>query len=382
MTTVISFIIVIGIIVFFHELGHFLAAKLAGVRVEVFSLGFPPKMISRKYGETEYQIAWIPLGGYVKMSGMLDESFDDDFDKDDPRGFVAQPFRIRFLIITAGVIMNFLLGVLLYSIVTLFEGIPVGVMSSTTISEVGEDSPADLAGMQAGDHIIEINGKTVSDWEELTESIRQHQIGSPISITWLRGDSTFSKEITPTATPVLSFDRDTVGTIGVLGTLDTRRVGLGMAVVYGTDWVIGVLRANVISLWWLVSGQARVSELTGPFGIAEKSGQSARSGLSSFVIFIAFISVSIGFVNILPIPMLDGGHLAFMLIEAVIKRPIAEKVKLNLMRVGLAALLVLILFVSYHDILRFFTDNDKNTNQSTIESSAHSSTDRDTVLAE
>lgn len=358
MTTIISFIIVIGIIVFFHEFGHFIAAKLSGVRVEIFSLGFPPKMIGRKIGETEYQIAWIPLGGFVKMSGMLDESFDDDFDADDPRVFINQSFARRVFIITAGVLMNFILAFLIYSVLTATQGIPT--MSSAGIDIVESGSPAESVGIMSGDQIVEIAGKEINEWMELTQTIQQHP-AEPIGIKWLRDDSLYSAVITPAVRPSLNLDtgtRDSVGYIGVSGIIEMNPVSPLLAVGYGAVQVIGVLHLNVISLKWLITGKAKIKELSGPLGIAKMSGDSVRGGITSFISFIAFISVSIGFLNILPIPMLDGGHLLFMIIEGIIGRPIPEKIKINLMKVGLAALLLLIIVVSYHDIIRFYLTKD------------------------
>jgi len=351
MFTIASFIIVIGIIVFVHELGHFLAAKLSGVRAEVFSLGFPPKIISRKFGETEYQICWIPLGGYVKMSGMMDESFDDDFDKDDPRGFIAQSFIKRVFIITAGVIMNGILAFVIYTTITFSEGVVASVESTITL--VAPDSPAEGVGMLPGDVLKSIDGVD-AEWGELTRIISAHP-DDPIEITWLRNDSLYRSMITPLSKPSINFDtgeRDTIGQIGVGGTKVMMDVTFVKAIGYGAAQVVGIVNLNIISLRWLLTGKAKVKELSGPLGIAKMSGDSARSGILDFLTFIAYISVSIGFLNILPIPMLDGGHLAFMIIEAVIRRPIPEKIKINLMKAGMAALLLLIIMVSYHDIIR------------------------------
>lgn len=358
MATFFSFIVVIGIIVFFHELGHFIAAKLSGVRVEVFSLGFPPRMIGRKYGETEYQLAWIPFGGYVKMSGMLDESFDEEIDVDDPRGFMAKPLKSKVFIITAGVLMNMVLGWMIYSAVTFSEG--VTDLTGTKLTYISPDSPASEAGLAEGDEIIEIDGIPTVDWRELTEIVQKHA-GESINFKWLRGDSVITDDIIPRPTPhfnVRAAKMDTVGKIGVVGTFVTTPVNTIEAMGYGAVRVGLILHLNVMSLKALVTGNANVKELTGPLGIAKLSGESIRSGFATFMTFIAMISISIGFLNILPIPMLDGGHLVFILIEAVIKRPIPDKVKMNLMRIGLAAVIALILIVSYHDIIRFYLSNE------------------------
>lgn len=356
MTTILSFLVVIGIIIFVHELGHFLAAKLSGVRVEEFSLGFPPRMIGKKIGETEYQLAWIPLGGYVRMSGMLDEGFDENYDRDDPRGFVAQPLIRKIFIITAGVLMNILLGFFIYTGIIWHEG--VSELSGTTVTLVSSDYPAAEAGMQEGDKIFEINGEPIKTWQELTAAIRP-RAGLPTMIRWQRGDSTMSAEITPATVPEMNMntlETDTVGKIGVLGSIVTEPAGPFSAMKYGSLEVWWVLKLSGKSVYALVTGKAKLKQVLGPIGIAQASGETVRSGFVSFLSFIALISVSIGFLNILPIPMLDGGHLIFIIIEAVIRRRIPDKVKVNLMKIGLAGLLLLITVVSYHDIVRIFSD--------------------------
>lgn len=354
LTTIISFVVVVGVIVFVHELGHFLAAKLSGVRVETFSLGFPPKLWSRKHGETEYQICWIPLGGFVRMSGMSDESFDEEYDKDDPRGFDRQSFMKKVFIITAGVIMNMILGFVIYTGITWHYG--VGRMAGTTLTVVSEDYPAAAAGIEVGDRIVEIDGRKIESWDDLTEIVRVHP-GEPLAVNWLRDDSLFSATLTPKPTPefdVSSARTDTVGKIGVLGTVITESVGPFGAAVYGVKQVGQIIRLNAVSFGALLTGRAKIKELTGPLGIAKMSGESARSGMTGFLAFIGMISISIGFLNVLPIPMLDGGHLVFIVIEGIIRREIPVKVKTYLLKAGLAALILLVLVVSYHDVIRFY----------------------------
>lgn len=357
MLTILSFIVVIGIIIFVHELGHFLAAKLSGVRVEIFSLGFPPKMISKKVGETEYQIAWIPLGGFVKMTGMLDESLDDDFDPEDSKAFINKPFINRVFIITAGVIMNFALGYLIYLIVIMTMG--MGTIEGTQINMVSPGSPAEIAGIIQGDKIVEIDGTPINQWDELTGIVRQHP-GDSIVVNWLRGDSLYSATIVPISVPAINAetgDRDSVGQLGVLGTIVRQPVSFIAAFVYAGQNVWMDIDRSITTVTWLVTGQAGIKDLSGPLGIAKMSGDSARSGFVSFIIFIAFISVSIGFLNILPIPALDGGHLLFMVIEGIIRRPIPVKVKSIVIWGGLASLLLLMITVSYYDVIRVFFSN-------------------------
>jgi regulator of sigma E protease len=358
-TTLISFIVVIGIIIFVHELGHFLAAKLSGVKVEVFSLGFPPKLWSRKWGETEYQIAWVPLGGFVKMAGMADESYEEgEYNPDDPRGFMKQPFLNKTFILLAGVIMNVLLGFLIYSTLTWTEGI--GRMTGTELTMVSEDFPAYEAGIRVGDRIVEVAGRETDTWEKLTNTVREFP-GTPVDIKWMRGDSLLSGTVTPRGLPEFNVNTarsDTVGKIGILGSLTIDKVGPFEAAIHGANQVYTILKLNAVSLGALFTGRASVGELTGPLGIARMSGESAKSGAASFFAFIGLISVSIAFLNVLPVPMLDGGHLLFTIIEAVIGRQIPEAVKVNLLKVGLAALILLVLVVSYHDILRFYVGSN------------------------
>lgn len=354
MTTLVAFVVVVGVIVFVHELGHFLAAKLSGVRVEVFSLGFPPKAMSRKWGETEYQLAWIPLGGYVKMSGMADESRDDNFDPDDPRGFMRQTFPKKVFIIVSGVLMNVVLAWILYSLTTWQGGL--SKLEGTTLTMVAEDSPAARAGLAVGDRIVAVGGTEVTDWGELTRIIRASPQRS-LPIVWVRGDSMMSATVTPEPAAEFSLEKartDTVGKIGIVGTLIIQPVGPFKSILYGAIQVAYTIRLNVVSLAALLSGNASIGDLTGPIGIAKLSGESARAGWLDFLSFIAMISVSIGFLNIMPIPMLDGGHLVFIFLEAALRRPIPTKVKEGIMKLGLAALLTLVIVVSYHDIIRVF----------------------------
>ncbi len=288
------------------------------------------------------------------MSGMADESLEDEVDLKDPRGFAAQPLLNKVFIITAGVIMNLLLGLVIYTILIWSTG--VGKMTGTTLTMVTENSPAAEAGMLEGDKVAKVKGQSVQDWESLTNIIREYP-GVPVEISWLRGDSLMSASITPRATPEFNLNEvkmDTVGKIGILGTIEVEQVGFFKATYYGAGQVWSIIRLNVVSLGALLTGRAKVKELTGPLGIAKMSGDSARSGVATFFSFIGMISISIAFLNILPIPMLDGGHLLFIVIEAIIGREIPEKIKVNLLKVGLAVLLLLVVVVSYHDVIRYY----------------------------
>jgi len=354
MISILSFIVVLGIIVFFHELGHFLAAKLTGVRVEQFSLGFPPKLISRKWGETEYMISWVPLGGFVKMAGMVDESLDDKPLTGAKWEFMSKNFGQKVFILSAGVLMNFVLAFLLYTLITFFSGI--GQIGAARIGGVEAGAPADSLGLKIGDLIVAVDGDTIAGWENMADVIHSRP-GQEIAVSWLREEQLLSGKITTKAEEALvDGERKLVGLIGVAPQLERRPAGVIEAVVNGAQSTAYVTAISVISIKMLLTGEAGIKDLVGPVGIAKFSGESARSGAAVFFGFIALISINIGFLNILPLPVLDGGHIVYTMIEAVIRRQISTKVKLIIQQVGMGLLLILILIISYNDIMRFFID--------------------------
>jgi regulator of sigma E protease len=353
MMSIVYFIIVLGIIVFFHELGHFLAAKLTGVRVEIFSLGYPPKMFSRKFGDTEYMLSWIPLGGYVKMAGMIDESMDDKPLTGASWEFMSKNFLQKVFIISAGVIMNLILAFLIYTSVTLFSGI--GELGPAKIGSVEPGYPADSVGIKQGDLIVSIDGDSIAGWEEMADAIhaKPNQV---IQIGWLRDGKPMSASA---HTIAKEMDDETgkkvvVGLMGVGPKLEYRPAGFFESIELGGKSTGYIIAISAISLKMLVTGEASIKDLVGPVGIVHYSGETAKSGAAVFFSFIALISINIGFINLLPFPALDGGHIVYIIIEPIIRRPISTKVKLIIQQAGMALLLLLILFISYNDIMRFF----------------------------
>ncbi|MCX6640097.1 MAG: RIP metalloprotease RseP [bacterium] len=348
--TILAFIIVLGVIIFVHELGHFLAAKLVGIRVETFSLGFPPKMISKQVGDTEYVIAWIPLGGYVKMAGMIDESMDDKPLTGAPWEFMSKKYWQKIFVISAGVIMNILLGIFVYFLLTWRIGI--AEVKEPVVGYVVEKMPAAAAGMQIGDRIVAINGDSISTWQQLTDYIHPHT-GDTLTIAWQRGGEVSTAAIVPVGSQYMQAgDTISFGRIGINPQPIFKKVGVFKSLANGVNltWYIITQSLGVVKM--LIFGKAGMGELAGPIGIAQLSGQTIRSGFTDFLSLIAQISVSIGLLNIFPFPVLDGGHLVFISIEAVIGRQISTKVKLNIQKVGLALILTFFLVVSYHDIMR------------------------------
>ena len=352
MISILSFIVVLGVIVFVHELGHFIAAKLTGVRVETFSLGFPPKMISKQWGETKYQLAWIPLGGYCKMSGMVDESLDDKPLTGASWEFMSKNALQKTFVISAGVIMNALLGFLLYTAITLHSGI--GEIGPAQVGSVEEGYPADSVGMLPGDLVVSINGTAIDSWEGMAGYIHEKP-DTIVTVSWEREGELMSADILTTSRDwVRDGEIVKLGIIGIGPQITTRPAGFFEAVKNGAETTAFIVGNAYVGLKMLFTGKASVKDFVGPVGLVHFSGETARSGLVSFVSFIAMISIYIGFFNLLPIPVLDGGHLVYILIEAIIRRPISTKVKLMIQQVGMAVILVFMLVVAYNDVMRFF----------------------------
>jgi len=353
MLTIVSFIVVIGVIIFVHELGHFLAARSVGIRVETFSLGYPPKMIGRKIGDTEYCISWIPLGGYVKMAGMIDESLEG------PSSLTGAPWEFaskntwqKLWVILAGVLMNLLLAALIYTGVTAVKGVsePAGPIVGGVIA----GGPAETAGLQRGDRILAIDGIELSTWEGLTDAVypRPEQ---ELELTYEREGVAQTIRLT-TLRRQMEVDGDLreVGLIGIDPYLEFRPATLGEILTIGVRTTAFWIRQVVNSISMLVTGRASVKDLGGPLLIAKMSGDSVRQGAGFFLTFIAFISINIGCLNLLPVPALDGGHALIILIEGAIRREVPTKVKLILQQTGMVLLLGLVLFILWNDAKRIF----------------------------
>ncbi len=350
--TVISFIVVIFVVIMAHELGHFMAARLSGIRVETFSIGFGPAIWSRKRGDTEYRLAWIPVGGYVKMAGMIDESLEGEGGITGAHDeFMSKRTLQKAFVILAGVIMNGILAFLIYASVAgiwgAYEAEPEAV-----IGGLHPDYPAAQAGLKPGDRILAVDGLAVESWEAMALKIHDYP-GRPIELVAERRGDTLSVELVP-----LTVVQPGLGEIGLVG-IEPNYV-LRPVSALGEMVRIGVLETMAgIRLAWrtiasFVSGEATLRDIGGPIFIAQLSGESARSGLFSFLRFIAFISINIAFINILPIPVLDGGHLVYVMIESAIRRPIPTRVKLWTQQAGMILLLVLMVFIMRNDILRIF----------------------------
>lgn len=356
MNTILSFIIVLGILIFVHELGHFLVAKLCKVKVLKFSLGFGPKVFGRQYGDTEYLISAFPLGGYVKMCGENTE--EEVTDEDLPRSFSHKTVWQRFLIVLAGPVFNILFAVFLFFLIFSIAGLPVP-KSGTEIGSVTASSPAETAGLKAGDIILTINGQEAKKWANVSQLIRDSE-GNPIVITVFRDDT----ELKLTGQPEIQEVKN------IFGEVVDKRYMMGISrsteVTYEKASIIEAFFAGISQTWMyiyltmmgiikIIQQVVPASELGGPILIAQMAGQQMEAGWINLFFFMGLVSVNLGILNLFPIPILDGGHLVFFSIEAIRKKPLDKKTMEKFQQFGLLLLASLMVFVFYNDIVRIFT---------------------------
>ncbi len=351
-TSVLAFVIVLGVLIFFHELGHFLVARLFGVGVEKFSLGFGPRIVGRKIGITDYRISAIPLGGYVKMVG---EEPDAELDPADlPISFTHKHVLKRILIVAAGPFFNLLLAALIFFWLFAFSGTFVLL---PTVGEVQEGSPAQSAGLAPGDRVTAIDGRPVATWEEMADIISASG-GRSLALDVLRAGEPLELVVSPRRTATRNLFGEDVEryVVGVTAAGDTvsRHLSPLEAAAESLLQTYNIAELTVLSIVKLIQGSISAKTLGGPIMIAEMAGQQAKQGASSLVFFIALISINLAILNFLPIPVLDGGHLLFFFIELLIGRPVNVKVREVAQQIGLVLLLMLMIFVFYNDITRIF----------------------------
>ena len=353
-TNIISFAIVLGVLIFVHEFGHFLLAKLMGVGVKKFSLGFGPRIVGKKIGMTEYLISAIPLGGYVKMVG---ESPEKELDESLlPLSFSHKSLFKRSLIVLAGPAFNLLLSVVIFFVFFQVSGLPI---MKPEVGEVQEGMPAHEAGIHTGDRVLSIDGKPVARWEDLADLIKQSS-GGPLRIEILRDNSTLLVKVVPKLVSSKNLFGEPVEkyVIGITasGAVTIERLNPFQSAAQGVlqTWQIGKL--TVLAIGKIIAGTISAKTLGGPIMIAQLAGQQAEAGIINLIFFITLLSVNLGIINLLPIPVLDGGHLLFFLIEAVSRRPINLKMREVAQQVGIFILVLLMIFVFYNDIVRILFD--------------------------
>lgn len=434
LSTVFYFIVTIGILVFIHEFGHFAAAKLFGMRVERFSIGFPPRAFGKQIGETDYCVSWIPIGGYVKIAGMIDESLDTEHLGRDPEPweFRAKPIWQRSIVMVAGVVMNLFLAVAIFWGIIYAQGRVVRPV--TEIGYVVPGSPAEKAGLRTSDRVRSINDTPISQWDQIESMIYAETVGQDVAIAvdrdgasvtveirrldlpelteerfgiypaglvpvvaavqggmpgeevglmpgdtiisvnsttvsyaalppsiranagremtlgWKRGDSAFTRTVTPTAEGVIGVSL-MAAYQGPILREDYSLLAAFPVSVREVWFTSGLFFRNI---WQIVVGEASFSKsIGGPVRIAQMANRSAESGVVSFFGFVALLSISLALLNILPFPALDGGHLLFLGYEALFRREIPARVKIVMQQAGMILLLVFMAFVLYNDLLHF-----------------------------
>jgi regulator of sigma E protease len=351
------FLAVLTVLVFVHELGHYLVARWCGVRVDVFSVGFGRELIGRTDARgTRWKISWIPFGGYVKFFGDAGVSSQPDLatgmtEEERQECFHFKPLGSRAAVVAAGPIANFLFAIVVFAGMYVFVGQPY---TPAIVGFVEPDSAADQAGFQVGDHITEINGEAIERFEEIQAIVRL-SLDRHLTVRADRGGAPVELMVRPKVV----VQKDRFGNETRIG-----RLGIGVrgrdfiqhdplsAIWQATRQTLFVTTATLDALGQMIVGARSADELRGPLGIAQLSGQVASVGLVSVIQFMAFLSISLGLINLFPIPMLDGGHLLFYGIEAVRGRPLGERSQEYGFRIGLALVVTLMLFATWNDLVQ------------------------------
>ena len=350
-TTVIVAILVIGALIFVHELGHFLAAKLLKVKVEIFSLGFGPRLIGFKAGETEYRLSLIPLGGYVKLYGEHPETIP--LVEKPERAFAFKKPWEKAIIVIAGPLANFILAVFIFWL--LFASVGSFILPAK-IGEVMPGSPAEKAGLKPEDEIIKVNGKKVKSFQELVFLLRSKKISKSVILTIKRKDQIFEVNIKPELKEGYNiFGKKTkVPIIGIKSTQEIihQKYDIISAFNLAVKKVVELTGLIFVAIYKLFTGEIPFSTLGGPITIGKMAGETAKMGISYLLSFTALLSVNLGVINILPLPMLDGGHLVLFGIEAIRRKPLSLKTQELIFKIGLFLILALSIAVFYNDILK------------------------------
>lgn len=351
--SLIAFIIVIGILVFIHEFGHFIVARLCGVGVNVFSLGFGPKLIKKTFGRTQYCLSAIPLGGYVKMVGEEPGSTIDP--EDIKRSFTHKSLWKKSIIVASGPLFNFFLAIVIFYILYQFAGI---YLPKPVVESVVDKTPAYEAGIQAGDIIKEVNQIEIESFEDISKIITRGD-GETLQIVLDRQ----GERVDVTVTPVLNPSKNEFGediekyVIGIVGARELfhKKMNPWQALKQSMADTYGLIRLTILSVVKIITGSVSSKNLGGPLMIAQMAGEQAKAGMMNFAWFIALLSVNLGIINLFPIPVLDGGHLLFFFIEGVTGKPVNDKLREKLIQFGVAALVTLMVFVFYNDIVRMIS---------------------------
>lgn len=337
--SIIAIILTFGLVIFVHELGHFLMCKRNDIKVETFAFGFGPSIKKWHWGETQYQINIIPLGGFVKAAGdNLAEA------KGKPREYFSKPWHARFMVAFSGPVMNYFLAFILFSVVIFFRGIPQ-YSKDTVIGELLENYPAYSAGLETKDKIIAINGQKITDWDEMSAAIHKNA-DKQIKIKYIRNEKENTLTLTPQKDPATG-----QGIIGISPVTEFRHIGIFKSAFAGAHQCYYWTVYSVVTLAKTIY-QKKKPDIAGPIGIVHIISKTARRGVADLIFIVALISVAIGFFNLFPIPILDGGHMVLYLAEGISRKKLSEKVMAVANSVGILILLFIFMFATYNDIAR------------------------------
>jgi len=344
------FLCVLSILIIVHEFGHFIVAKKMGIRVEKFSLGFGRELLKKKSKDTQYCISAIPLGGYVKLSGdNLEEYKGRSYEY-----FSKSPGK-RFKIIFSGPLLNYILGFLIFWLI-FFMGFPA---FTTKVGSVIEGFGAKDAGLQAGDKILAIDGNKITLWEQLQDIIYKKRISDKVNLSVLRGNKEFTVNVAIKAKELEGEGgrKHTIGLIGITPYAEIAKGNLMRSFILGLDTTRGLTLMIFKGLWQLITGKVSVRDsVAGPLGIFDITTKAASIGLIAILHLVAILSLSLAIFNLLPLPILDGGHIVLLGLEKIRGKTLTPKVDNIITQIGLVVIVSFALFVTYNDILRMFGD--------------------------
>lgn len=343
--TILAFIVDIGVLIFVHEMGHYLAARSQGVTVETFSVGFGPALLKYKAKKsgTVWQVSALPLGGYVKMQGWGEEQAGRQAK---PGSFAAASLGSKAVIVAAGPLANLLLAVVIFAGLFMSAG---QLSTQPVLSQVQPGSPAAESHLQSGDRVLAIGTTQIKSFTDLQQIVMEHP-DTVLDFTIARAGQQLTL---PVKVGDTALDGDVVGHLGVVGTQSTlKRLAPGVAIAAAFQETGRQISGWFSGMATLIVHHRGLKDLAGPLGIAEVTGQAAALGLVPVISLIAVLSINLGLVNLVPIPILDGGHLLFYAVEALIRRPVPEQAREAGLRVGVAIILSLVLLVTFNDLTR------------------------------
>ncbi|MHB9019754.1 MAG: RIP metalloprotease RseP [Minisyncoccota bacterium] len=342
MISAIVFCLVLGILVSFHEFGHLIVAKLCGMKIDAYSIGFGPKLIKFKLGETEYSLSLIQLGGYIKPAG---PNFKEDVRRKDPnknRYFVCKPAWKKALVIIAGPIFNLLLGLILTTGLIYYTGTVPEI--TTTIGEILENSPASKAGIQKNDSIVAINGKNITNWLDVL-FYKQKNTDQKILLTLKRNGNILNVSIKPEST------KEGV-VIGIAPKIQEKKV-TGLAIpIEGWKRFTMITKLQIDGMLDLFTGKISPKNVGGPISIFKITDSATKEGFSMLVGLMILLNIALGLFNLLPIPALDGGQLQLLILEMIMHRPLSKKIQSSIQIAGFIILLLILLLATINDVSR------------------------------